>query len=197
MSERIAVIFESTVEANCPQVEIDELRENTEEIGAALRVNGFAPHIVPFTLDTADIRRQLEKLKPAIVFNLTDSIEGKGNLISIAPMLCEHMGIPFTGAGSVATITSCDKILSKQILGAEKFPVPEYETESQIFSRRSELSCPMIIKSITEHASFGMFADSVVNTRKELQERLKEKVTVDHDTARRLFTLICVLHWKG
>ena len=30
-----------------------------------------------------------------------------------------------------------------------------------------------------------------------LQERLKEKVTVDHDTARRLFTLICVLHWKG
>ncbi len=30
-----------------------------------------------------------------------------------------------------------------------------------------------------------------------LLERLKEKVTVDHDTARRLFTLICVLHWKG
>ncbi|HLO21689.1 MAG TPA: UPF0262 family protein, partial [Sphingomicrobium sp.] len=23
------------------------------------------------------------------------------------------------------------------------------------------------------------------------------KVTVDIDTARRLFTLICVLHWKG
>ena len=30
-----------------------------------------------------------------------------------------------------------------------------------------------------------------------LQERLKRKVKVDHDTARRLFTLICVLHWKG
>jgi uncharacterized protein (UPF0262 family) len=30
-----------------------------------------------------------------------------------------------------------------------------------------------------------------------LMERLKEKVTVDVDTARRLFTLICVLHWKG
>jgi len=30
-----------------------------------------------------------------------------------------------------------------------------------------------------------------------LIERLKEKVTVDLDTARRLFTLICVLHWKG
>lgn len=30
-----------------------------------------------------------------------------------------------------------------------------------------------------------------------LMERLKDKVTVDIDTARRLFTLLCVLHWKG
>jgi uncharacterized protein (UPF0262 family) len=30
-----------------------------------------------------------------------------------------------------------------------------------------------------------------------LQERLKRKVRVDFDTARRLFTLICVLHWRG
>jgi uncharacterized protein (UPF0262 family) len=30
-----------------------------------------------------------------------------------------------------------------------------------------------------------------------LVERLKGKIDVDHDTARRLFTLICALHWKG
>ena len=30
-----------------------------------------------------------------------------------------------------------------------------------------------------------------------LVERLKGKITVDRDTARRLFTLICALHWKG
>jgi uncharacterized protein (UPF0262 family) len=30
-----------------------------------------------------------------------------------------------------------------------------------------------------------------------LLERLKDKVKLDIDTARRLFTLICVLHWKG
>lgn len=30
-----------------------------------------------------------------------------------------------------------------------------------------------------------------------LMERLKGKVDVDQDTARRLFTLICALHWKG
>jgi uncharacterized protein (UPF0262 family) len=30
-----------------------------------------------------------------------------------------------------------------------------------------------------------------------LVERLKDKIDVDFDTARRLFTLICALHWKG
>jgi uncharacterized protein (UPF0262 family) len=30
-----------------------------------------------------------------------------------------------------------------------------------------------------------------------LMERLKAKVALDHDTARRLFTLVCVLHWRG
>ena len=30
-----------------------------------------------------------------------------------------------------------------------------------------------------------------------LMERLKGKVELDLDTARRLFTLVCVLHWRG
>jgi uncharacterized protein (UPF0262 family) len=30
-----------------------------------------------------------------------------------------------------------------------------------------------------------------------LLDRLKGKISVDGDTARRLFTLICALHWKG
>ncbi len=30
-----------------------------------------------------------------------------------------------------------------------------------------------------------------------LKDRLEGKVDVDFDTARRLFTLICVLHWRG
>ena len=30
-----------------------------------------------------------------------------------------------------------------------------------------------------------------------LRDRLKGKIEVDFDTARRLFTLVCVLHWRG
>ena len=30
-----------------------------------------------------------------------------------------------------------------------------------------------------------------------LQERIKHRIVVDFNTARRLFTLVCALHWKG
>ena len=30
-----------------------------------------------------------------------------------------------------------------------------------------------------------------------LQDRLSGKITLDFDTARRLFTLVCVLYWRG
>jgi uncharacterized protein (UPF0262 family) len=30
-----------------------------------------------------------------------------------------------------------------------------------------------------------------------LRDRLAGKIDVDFDTARRLFTLVCVLHWRG
>jgi uncharacterized protein (UPF0262 family) len=32
---------------------------------------------------------------------------------------------------------------------------------------------------------------------RQLSQRLDGKITIDHDTARRLFTLICALHWRG
>ena len=38
------------------------------------------------------------------------------------------------------------------------------------------------------------FGDTAMRT---LMERLEGKVRVDFETARRLFTLISVLHWKG
>jgi D-alanine-D-alanine ligase len=175
MNKPIAVIMESTVEASCPQVEIDELRENSEEIGTALKALGYDVEIIPFSLDTADIRGQLEKLKPEVAFNLVDSIEGKGNLISLSPMLLAHMDIPFTGATALSTAVTCDKLVTKQVLRAGNLRTPDWLTEKQINAAVTPLASPYILKSITEHASFGMFADSVVNDSATLRARWQEK----------------------
>ncbi len=171
----LAVILESTVEADCPQVEVDELRESSEEIGTALRTLGYRTEVIPFTLDVASVRRQITALAPSVAFNLVDSIEGKGNLISLAPMLLAHMHIPCTGATSTATTVTCDKLITKQILRSHTIRTSDWLTEAQIVEGGAELSAPCILKSITEHASFGMFADSIVNDRATLRARWQEK----------------------
>jgi D-alanine-D-alanine ligase len=176
MDKPLAVIFESSVDAECPQVEIDELRENTEEIGAALQANGYATKIIPFTFDVEAIRGELLALKPAFVFNLVDSIDGKGDLVQIAPLLLEHMGIPFTGNGSMATTTSCHKVIAKQLMRGEAIPTAEWLTGKQIPSC-TQIDSPYILKSATEHASFGLFADCIVRDAAALRERWRDKKT--------------------
>jgi D-alanine-D-alanine ligase len=90
-------------------------------------------------------------------------------------MMLAHMDIPFTGAGAIATTISCDKLLTKQIFRAHNIRTAEWLTEAQIEAGGPELKRPYILKSITEHASFGMFADSIVSTRAELKQRWREK----------------------
>jgi len=175
MSAPVAVVLESTVEADCPEVEIRELRENSEEIAGALRELGYRAHIVPCSLDIAKVRSQLEKLAPSVVFNLVDSIEGKGNLVAIAPMLLTHLGLPFTGANALATSVTCDKLITKQILCSRHIRTAEWLTEAAIEAGGGELARPYILKSITEHASFGIFADSIVASRADLKTRWREK----------------------
>ena len=175
MTAPLAVVLESTVEADCPQVEIDELRAGSEEIAAALRSLGYRTDILPCSLDLGAVRNKLTALKPSVVFNLVDSIEGKGNLIAMAPMLLAHMNIPYTGANGLATSISCDKLVTKQILRAEGIRTADWLTQNQIEAGGAELKQPYILKSVTEHASFGMFADSIVHSRRELKSRWQEK----------------------
>ena len=44
---------------------------------------------------------------------------------------------------------------------------------------------------------FAAYLLAEVEADRDTLQRLAEKVEIDVDTARRLFTLICALHWRG
>lgn len=70
--------------------------------------------------------------------------------------------------------------------------VKDYYMICESYYEAIKTATPMQIETI------DMARRSVHNEGSDtLIERLKGKVEVDFDTARRLFTLICVLHWKG
>lgn len=99
-----------------------------------------------------------------------------------------------------------EKKLSFEIKTAEGSPLMTYYLSLSPFRgviRDYELLCESYYKAIRTASSpqieaIDMGRRGLHNEAAELlRERLDGKVVVDHDTARRLFTLIFALHWKG
>ena len=84
--------------------------------------------------------------------------------------------------------------LEAHILGMGRFrrPIRDYFAICDSYFQAIRQSTPQQIETV------DMARRGIHNEAAELlQERLKGKIEVDFDTARRLFTLICVLHIKG
>jgi len=70
--------------------------------------------------------------------------------------------------------------------------VKEYYQICESYYEAIKSASPSQIEAI-DMARRGLHNDG----SETLQERLKGKIIIDFDTARRLFTLICVLHWRA
>ncbi len=84
--------------------------------------------------------------------------------------------------------------LEALILGMARFrrPIRDYFAICDSYFQAIKVSTPAQIETI-DMARRGIHNDAA----ELLKERLEGKIEIDFDTARRLFTLICVLHIKG
>lgn len=135
----------------------------------ALAGRGYDVSVLPCTADLGNVRRKLELLAPAAVFNLVETLEGSGRLIHLAPALWEVAGIPFTGSSSEALYLTTHKLLAKERMLAAGLPVPEWieggEGNAQratLNAERSTQEADWIVKSVWEHASVGLSDASVL-----------------------------------
>lgn len=94
-----------------------------------------------------------------MVFNLADSVDGKGINACIVPLYLDSIGIPYTGSPSDAIIKTSNKIIAKQIMEGEGIPTPKISTDKYI-----ESNSFFILKSIWEHASIGMDNESIMDS---------------------------------
>jgi uncharacterized protein (UPF0262 family) len=86
------------------------------------------------------------------------------------------------------------ELLEAIILGLSRFrrPIKDYFAICDSYFKAVRQASPQQIETI------DMARRAIHNDAAEiLIDRLKGKITLDFDTARRLFTLICVLHIKG
>jgi len=168
-AHKVAILY-GAVAADAAPDEQDVLVE-VETARAALAALGFAPVILPVTLDLEAARQRLMHLRPVLVFNLVESLEGKDRLIHLAPALLESLGLPFTGSGADAAYVTSNKPLAKRLMRAAGIATPAWAEPGQL----PEFGGPYIVKSVWEHASIGIDDGSVVAERARLPALLRKR----------------------
>lgn len=127
------------------------------------------------TLNLARLQGQLRETRPAMVFNLVESLGGTDRLMHLATWLLDAMQIPYTGAATEAILPANNKVRAKQLLHSAGLPTPAWWTVdaaerggTRDAARRQcspgGAACQqfplssgrVIIKPVFEHASLGM-----------------------------------------
>ena len=144
-----------------------------EAISAALRELGHEVFPLPLSLNLQAGKEDLLRLKPDLVFNLVESIQGSGRMIALGPLLLDEISLPYTGVKTEAMFLTSNKILTKRILAKEGVPTaPWLEFGNEIHAIGPEDR--YLIKSVWEHASCGLTDDALMQGNPErMRERLK------------------------
>src|SRR5581483_8473811 len=92
----------------------------------------------------------------------------------------ELMRIPYTGCNPRGLMLARGKDLSKTLVHYHRIPVPGFLVvpKGRKVRRPRRLSLPLIVKSLSEDASYGISQASVVNS----DEKLAERVAFIHDS---------------
>ncbi len=140
-------------------------------ISSALADMGYEPVPLPFSLDFKRVIKEIEDIKASFIFNLVESVEGKGKLIHFAPALLDYLKIPYTGSATDAIYLTSNKLIAKQILSGAGISTPPWSAGNITFEP------PYILKSVWEHASIGLNKDSVIYDKNSLKNNSNEYFT--------------------
>jgi D-alanine-D-alanine ligase len=134
--------------------------QQVAEITAALKA--LKHEVIVGAVDSlTEIEDLLNRHQPQLVFNLVESFLGSDKNINLIPEYLESKNMAYTGCTAVAMLLTGDKVAAKKIMQKVGIPTPAYFDEG-FAEGQIEETLQMIVKSKTEHASFGMDADSVV-----------------------------------
>src|SRR5215471_9083310 len=149
-----------------------EPKQDYEEISEALTKLGHEPfyHVLDGTWQTL---KALGKMEVDLVFNLVESYAGDDTKDMNMGAYLDLLGLRYTGAGPHALYLAQDKALAKKIFAFHQIPTPFFATSYRgRIDHAHDIEFPLIVKPASEDGSIGIEQVSVVNSVKELMERI-------------------------
>jgi D-alanine-D-alanine ligase len=168
------VVLHSDVPRDAPPDEQDTLVQ-AAAVETELRAQGHDVSLATFVLDPADLKSLLKRTKADVVFNLVESVWGRGAYGCLGAQMLGEIGIPFTGAPAATIAATTDKVLSKRILMAAGLPTAKW-VEGPDWSEVGEGE-RWIVKSVDEDASLGLDDGAVVCSAEAAAARARESAS--------------------
>lgn len=133
-------------------------------------------HNVTLVEANEDAYETFRKLKPDIVFNVSEGAHGISREAQI-PAILDMLQIPYTGSDPL-TLTIClDKSRTKEVLTYHGIPNSKFVVSyGQDGFAGKELQFPLMVKPIGEGSSKGIFSSSFVDNHETLEKTLAESV---------------------
>lgn len=143
-----------------------------EEIEAALQKLGHEPFYQIVDGTTTSLNA-LARCKADLFFNLTESFAGDDSKDLHLAAFLELVDKPFTGTGARGLAVAQDKALAKKIFRFHEIDSPFSALVYRgIIDHAHDIRFPLIVKPSDEDGSIGIDNGAVVNSIKELMERI-------------------------
>ena len=148
-------------------------KEDREEIHEALAKLGHEPSYYVLDGRTQSLHG-LAKCGADLVFNLTESYAGDDTKEMNVSAYMDLIGLPYTGAGPHAHFLAQDKATAKKMFHFHGIRTPYFATAYRgNIDHAHDVQFPLIVKPQLEDGSIGIDAEAVVNSVKELMERVE------------------------
>ena len=154
------VILHTDVAPDAGSDEQDTILQ-AQTIAEAITSLGHEPVMLPFAMDLNATISKLRALKPDVVFNLVESLGGKGSMIYFSTALLDFLRLPYTGCRTDAMYLTSNKPLTKKLLHASGIPTPPWITTDGIATGLAP-SGTYLMKPSWEDASVGLDDDAIV-----------------------------------
>lgn len=147
-------------------------RGTIDAVAAALSESGT---VVTVEADE-DIAENLKKAQPDIVFNIAEGINSPSRESQV-PVICELLGIPYTGSDPFTLAACLDKARAKEVMSFHHIPTPAFQVLTHHEEPLNGLKFPVIVKPLWEGSSMGIRDDSLVFDRSDIPSRVERIVS--------------------
>ena len=141
--------------------QVDAVSDVLEQLGFTVSKHAFP--------GSKDMLATLKEMNPLLIFNLVETVAGKGKLSYLAPSIFEALDMKYTGNTAEAIFLTTNKIITKKLLVSCGILTPQWITarDESGFSKADRY----IAKPIYEDGSIDMDQDSVVTIESIHQAR--------------------------